>query len=215
MRHLVPDGIAIQEFEGTSWVGAVLFRMEGVTLRHLPDVPGLSAFAQLNLRLYVEVDGKPGVWFVSLDSDNRFAVWAARRFFHVPYFHAEMSVAWAGERMEYRSARSGAGRRPVFGGRYWPTGAPLEAKRGSLEYFLTERYCFYAQDRTGAILRTEVHHQPWPLQPAAAEIDENTVATSQGINVTGPPMLLHFSRRLDVAIWPPEKRGGPGDYLPL
>jgi uncharacterized protein YqjF (DUF2071 family) len=32
--------------------------------RPLPDLPYFSAFPELNLRLYVECEGKPGVWFL-------------------------------------------------------------------------------------------------------------------------------------------------------
>ena len=202
LRALVPPSIAIQEFDGTSWVGVVPFRMEGVTARPLPDVPGLSAFAELNLRLYVEVDGKPGVWFVSLDAANRLAVWAARRFFHLPYFHADMEARDEHGRMRYCSVRRGAGARVAFRGAYGPVSEVAETRPGSLEHFLTERYCLYTRDRAGRILRADIHHAPWPLQRATAEIEENTIADAQGIPLVGPPPLLHFSRRLDVVVWP-------------
>src|SRR6202012_244403 len=93
IRALVPPALAIDELDGSSWVGVVPFRMSGVMRRPLPDLPGLSAFPELNVRLYVEHGGKPGVWFLSLDATNAIAVWAARRFFHLPYFRARMSLA--------------------------------------------------------------------------------------------------------------------------
>jgi uncharacterized protein YqjF (DUF2071 family) len=205
LRSLVPPSIEIQEREGTSWVGVVPFRMEGVMARPLPDLPGLSAFAELNLRLYVEVEGKPGVWFVSLDAANELAVWAARRFFHLPYFHAEMSAREEGGRFHYRSVRRGPGPRVAFRGSFAPASPVSEARPGSLEHFLTERYCLYAQHPSGAILRAEVHHAPWPLQRATAEIEENTIGDAQRIALPGSPALLHFARRLDVVVWPPQR----------
>src|SRR5690606_562879 len=81
VRKLVPPGLGIDEFQGTTWVGVVPFRMAGVMRRPFPDVPWISAFLELNLRLYVERDGRPGVWFLSLDAGNPLAVWAARRWF--------------------------------------------------------------------------------------------------------------------------------------
>jgi uncharacterized protein YqjF (DUF2071 family) len=202
LRPLVPPSVTIQEREGTSWVGVVPFRMEGVTPRPLPSVPGVSAFAELNLRLYVEVGGKPGVWFVSLDAASRFAVWAARRFFHLPYFHADMEARGDGARIHYRSARRAPGPRVAFRGSYGPTAEVVESRPGTLEHFLTERYCLYTQDRSGAILRADIHHAPWPLQTAEAEIVENTIGDAQGILLEGPPALLHFGRRVDVVVWP-------------
>ena len=91
--------------------------------------------------------------------------------------------------------------RIAFRGAYWPTGAAFESRRGTIEHFLTERYCLFTQTPAGDILDAHVHHLPWPLQPAAAEIEENTIARAVGIDLAGPPPLLHFSRRLDVAIW--------------
>jgi uncharacterized protein len=209
LRGLVPAGIEIDEREGTSWVGVVPFRMEGVTARGLPDVPGLSAFPELNLRLYVRVDDKPGVWFISLDATSWLTVWGARRFFHLPYFHADMEAREEGGRVVYRSVRGsgtdGGGARVEFRGSYGPTSDVFESRPGSLEHFLTERYCLYAQASDGAILRAEIHHRPWPLQAASADIAENTIGDAQGIALPGPPALLHFSRRLDVVNWWPQR----------
>jgi uncharacterized protein YqjF (DUF2071 family) len=201
LRSLVPNEVAIQEFGGTSWVGIVPFRMSGVMMRPFPDLPGISAFPELNVRLYVEVSGKPGVWFVSLDAANLLAVVAARRLFHLPYFHASMESKTQGDRVQYSSQRLGSGERVAFRATYWPSSAVAEARPGTLEHFLTERYCLYTTDRGGTILRADVHHAPWPLQQARAEIQENLMAQPQGIKIEGPPTLLHFSRRLDVVVW--------------
>jgi len=203
LRPLVPPALAIDEFDGTSWVGVVPFRIEGVMRRPLPDFPGISAFPELNLRLYVVADGKPGVWFISLDAGHRLAVWAARRFFHLPYFHADMDVRDDGTRIHYQSVRR-ARERVAFRGSYGPDSAPFEARPGTLEDFLTARYCLYTTSPRGALLRAEVHHAPWPLQRAHADIEENTIASGQGLVLEGPPALLHFSRRLDVVVWPIE-----------
>src|SRR5215213_4693826 len=82
--------------------------MAGVMRRPLPDLPWVSAFPELNVRTYVERDGKPGVWFLSLDATNALAVWAARRFFHLPYFRAQMAISCTGADFRYTSRRAGA-----------------------------------------------------------------------------------------------------------
>jgi uncharacterized protein YqjF (DUF2071 family) len=202
LRPLVPPELTVQEFDGSSWIGVVPFRMQGVMRRPLPDLPWVSAFPELNLRLYVEARGRPGVWFLSLDAGNRLAVWAARRFFHLPYFHARMHLGGLPPRVEYESLRLSEPRGVAFRARYAPTGAPYAAAAGSLEHFLTERYCLYARSPRGEILRAEVHHQPWPLQPAEAEIERNDLLAPHGLRAPGPPALLHFSRRIDVVVWP-------------
>lgn len=205
VRPLVPPSLEVQEFDGTSWVGLVPFRMTGVAPRLVPDMPGLSAFPEMNLRLYVEHQGQAGVWFISLDAANPLAVWAARRFFHLPYFRAQMRLQQVGERIEYESRRTEGPAAVHFSGSYQPTGAVYQARPGTLEHFLTERYCLYTQTTRGTLLRGHVHHVPWPLQSAELEIAVNDVAGPQGVPLTGPPALLHFSRRLDVVIWPFER----------
>lgn len=201
LRPLVPKGLEIQEFDGTSWIGLVPFRMTGVMRRPWPDVPWVSAFPEMNVRVYVERDGKPGVWFLSLDATNPLAVWAARRLFHLPYFRSSMSLMHESDGIEYRSRRIGA----EFAGSYRPTSDVYLAAPGSLEHWLTERYCLYARAPDGSLWCTEVHHRPWPLQSAEASILSNTMFESHGLTVYGAPTLLHFSRRLDVVVWNPER----------
>ncbi|MDX2051898.1 MAG: DUF2071 domain-containing protein [Polyangiaceae bacterium] len=220
LRPLVPKALEIQEFAGTSWVGLVPFRMQGVMLRGLPDVPGISAFPELNVRLYVEHKGKPGVWFLSLDASSKLAVWGARKFFHLPYFHADMSLTREGERISYRSVRKAnvayqetrsaesapllsMTHAPTFVGDYTPTSSVYSSKPGSLEHWLTERYCLYAEAPDGSLRCTDVHHAPWPLQKAELQLTRNSMFEGHGISLPGTPELLHFSRRIDVIFWPP------------
>lgn len=201
LRALVPPELELDEFDGSAWLGLVPFRMAGVMRRPLPDLPGVSAFPELNVRTYVARDGKPGVWFLSLDAANRLAVWAARRFFYLPYYRAQTSIAVDGGTVRYRSSRAGA----ELVASYRPTSEPYLARPGTLEHWLTERYCLYAKAPDGSLWRNDVHHPPWPLQSATAEIERNTLFDSHGITVREPPALLHFARRLDVIVWSAER----------
>lgn len=200
LRPLVPPSLQIQEFRGSSWVGVVPFRMSGVTARLLPSIPGLSAFPELNLRLYVERDGKPGVWFLSLDATKRIAVWGARRFFHLPYYLANIQIERQADSFHYVASRPDTLRDQIFRADYRPSSPPFEAARGSLEEFLTERYCLYSQDDRGRMYRVDVHHLPWPLQEATGYVDPGYLLTAHGLTVTGAPHLL-FSAGVDVAVW--------------
>lgn len=207
LRSLVPEELTIQEFDGTSWVGVVPFRMEGVMRRPLPDVPGVSAFPELNVRLYVEAEGKPGVWFLSLDATNRLAVWAARRFFHLPYHQACMSLVQKDGWYCYESYRLGGS--AAFTGRYRPVGEQYESIPGTLEHWLTERYCLYAQAPSGRLYRNEVHHVPWPLHRAEAEISGNTMLGPSQLTLPDTPPLLHFAPRVDVVVWSADELSDP------
>lgn len=199
LRAHVPAELEVELHDGSAWLGITPFRVTGLRLRGTLPLPGVSSFLETNVRTYVRAaDEKPGVWFFSLDASSRLAVEAARRLYRLPYFHARMAATRRGEWIDYECARMQEHGR-VFSGRYRPDGAVFNAEPGSLEWFLTERYCLYTTDRA-RLMRAEIHHAPWPLQPADAAID---LATLSPIEVDGPP-LVHFARRQDVVIWPLE-----------
>jgi len=200
LRPLVPPELPLDTYDGSAWLAVTPFRISGLRLRGLPPLPFLSTFLELNVRTYVTLRGKPGIYFFSLDAASRFAVGAARRMYKLPYFHARMSAERRGEWVEYASERTNGRRAASFRGRYRPTGEPREPAAGTLEHFLTERYCLYVVDERRDLQRADIHHVPWPLQPAEAEIEEDSMAPD-GIDLPGGPALLHYSERLDVVIW--------------
>ncbi|QDU96099.1 YqjF family protein [Lignipirellula cremea] len=199
LRSCVPREVELQEFDGSAWIGIVPFRMAGVMRRPLPDMPWISAFPEINVRTYVETEGKPGVWFLSLDATNPLAIWAASRFFYLPYYRAQMSLKQEGDTYHYYSRRTQGD--AAFEATWRPTGDVYASQPGTLESWLTERYCLYAQSPDGRILRNEVQHVPWPLQPAAATITNNTMLSPWNIDLPDSPPLLHFAKRLDVVVW--------------
>lgn len=202
LRPFIPDGLNLDTFEGDAWIGVVPFDLAYLSLRQSPERLALS-FLELNVRTYVTAEGKPGVWFFSLDAASPLAVAVARATFHLPYFRARMGLIRDGERIIYASQRAHTGApNAAFVGSYGPTGPVVYAQPGALDHWLTERYCLYSRDYRGRIYRGEITHAPWPLQPAAAEITVNTAIEPFDIRLIGPP-VLHFSRRLDVIAWRP------------
>jgi uncharacterized protein YqjF (DUF2071 family) len=203
IRALVPPALDVDLFEDRAWLGIVPFRMTNVAPRGIPAVPWLSAFPELNVRTYVRVDSKPGVFFLSLDAANAIAVAAARALFGLPYYRASMSVRERDGFVRYRCRRMAASSPPAeLAVTYHPTGAVFQPERGSREYFLTERYCLYIVDRKGRPHRLEIHHPPWPLQAAAATFDALTMTEQIGLALRRDQPLLHFARRQDVVAFP-------------
>jgi uncharacterized protein len=199
----VPKPFALDLFDGVAWLGVVPFEMTNVAPRGVPSLPVLSSFAELNVRTYVRMGDRPGIYFFSLDAASAIAVRAARALFNLPYHTADMSVENAGGRIGYRSIRrQGAAE---FDGSYEPVSGVFLAARHSLEYFLTERYCLYQHDHKGKPFRLDIHHPPWPLQKAQADLRRNSMAEASGLHTEGAPTLLHFARRLDVVAWLPTR----------
>jgi uncharacterized protein len=203
VRGHVPESLDVEQHDGSAWVTVAPFRLTGLRARGLLPLPRASAFLELNVRTPVSgPDGRPGIWFFSLDASSRLAVELARRTYKLPYFHARMSATRRGEWIDYECARRDeAGR--VFSGCYRPDGSMFHAEPGSLDWFLAERYCLYTTDERGQLLRAEIHHDRWPLQPAEAEIE---LASISPLELHGPA-LCHFSRRQDVVVWSLEPVG--------
>jgi uncharacterized protein len=196
LRQHVPDGLSIDEHDGSAWIGITPFVVSGLRARGTLPLPYVSSFRELNVRTYVTLDDKPGIWFFSLDASSRVAVVAARRLYRLPYFHADITIERRDDRLLHECVRS---EEKAFSGGYRGLGEPVAPVAGSLEHFLAERYCLYAE-HAGRLCRAEIHHRPWPLEQAEASIDLNTMPPD-GIELDEQP-VTHFSRRQDVVIWP-------------
>ncbi len=210
LRPLIPDTLDVDTFEGQAFVGLVPFTMTGVRPVWAPPVWGLSSFHEVNVRTYVHQQGRdPGVWFFSLDAANRIAVFLARRFWHLPYYFARMSLSISALEsqpgsfeIDYRSERLGPVERPATCHvTYRPIGSPAPAKVGTLEHFLAERYFLYT--RHGArLVRGQVHHAPYPLQPAKVVHLEESLLAASGIARPAIPPLAHYASEVRVRIYP-------------
>ena len=208
LRSKVPPGFALDLYDGQAWLGIIPFHMTNVAPRGLPSIPWVSAFPELNVRTYVTVKGRPGIYFFSLDAGNPLAVGTARALFHLPYFSATITVEEKDGWINYSSRRSGSTHGASLVCRYRPTGPLREPPPGSLDHFLTERYCLYTTDKAFRPYRLEIHHRPWSLQPAELEISMNTMADAAGIRLPSMPPVTHFSERQDMVAYPLEGIGG-------
>jgi uncharacterized protein YqjF (DUF2071 family) len=203
VRARVPAELELDLFEEQSWLGIVPFRMSNVAPRALPALPGMSAFPELNVRTYVRVGGKPGVFFFSLDATNPVAIGIAKLMFGLPYYAASMQVAPVNGCIRYSSRRT-APESPAaeLVGSYHPTGEVFQASPGSLEYFLTERYCLYTVDDDRQTFSLDIHHPPWPLQPARASFDVLRMTEQVGLSLPSTAPVLHYAKRQDVVAFP-------------
>lgn len=205
LRPLIPAPLEIDTFDGTPWIGVVPFRMSGVRVRGTPPIPTAHAFLELNVRTYVTLDGRPGVWFFSLDAESSLAVIGARLGVRLPYFRATMRLTRDGERIGYTSDRWRiAGVSASFSATYHGVGDVAEATPRSLDHFLTERYSLFASHGK-RIWRGDIVHPPWRLQRGIAQIDRNSMVTAAGVRASAHEPLLHFSAVQDVRLWPPSR----------
>jgi uncharacterized protein len=210
MEALLPDWLETDSYQGSAWLGAVPFWLDRIRIRGVPGISGVRRIPDLNLRTYVRdrITGTPGVYCFSVDSSSLLAVAAARMVYHLPYRLAEMRLESKSEReFVFYSRRRFAQPDVIFKARYrglGPTRKTAEISVGSFEYYFTERPCVFSTNRAGQPIRANLHHVPWPLEEANAEIERNDLATSVGIALPDQAPVLHYSRRLAVYVWPAE-----------
>jgi uncharacterized protein YqjF (DUF2071 family) len=201
IRPLVPGRLQLDRFDEKTWVSLSPFTMWRIRPVCVPALPVVSASHELNVRTYVHLDGVPGVWFLSLDANNPLAVWGARRTFHLPYFRARMRLEQNGEAIRFHSRRKGSTKAEFDAA--WDLGAALpEAPIGSLDFFLVERYCLYAEYR-GRLYRARIYHPPWALRQAQLSRLASTMLESHGLPTpSGAPLLHAQAEPLLVEVWP-------------
>ncbi|REE83907.1 hypothetical protein A8990_11686 [Paenibacillus taihuensis] len=200
---LLPQGMELDLYEGSAWLSIVPFQMRDVRPRFLPPIPGVSTFNELNVRTYVTMDGKPGVYFFSLDAHSWPTVWGGRTFFHLAYHHASMKLLRERDGYRYTSKRT-ANPDIQFACSYAPlsdsdSGSAQMAEPGSLNEFLVERYGLYSEHK-GKLYRGDIDHRPWKLRQARFEIERNTMLQPFGLALPAPT-LAHYSERIDVHCW--------------
>jgi hypothetical protein len=202
IRDHVPASLEIDEHDGTAWVGVIPFGMSAVGPRNILLPQYFAKFLELNVRTYVKHGGKRGVYFFSLDAANPFAVETARIFFCLPYFNAHMRWSCTAAGIEYDHRRTDSrGAAIRFRGKYRPTGPVFSSEPGSLPEFLTERYVLFTTNKSGVVHAGEIHHVKWPLQPAEAEIEENTMLAPLNLPKLDSKPVLHYSEKLVTLAW--------------
>lgn len=208
LRALVPKSLTLDLYEGTAWLTITPFYLSHLRPWGLPSFPAVSEFPELNVRTYVTLGGKAGVYFFSLDAGSVLAVEGARALYRLPYYRAEMSIAPMSDgSFSYSSKRNDRGAPEAeLLARYKPIGSVKNPERGTLDHFLTERYCLFAADSRGPVYEAEIHHRPWPLRDAEAEFQRNTMADAVRIPLPSQPPRLSFADQLDVVVWPPRRR---------
>ncbi|MAY05390.1 MAG: hypothetical protein CMB25_07340 [Euryarchaeota archaeon] len=199
LKTHLPSGLEIDFFEEEAYVGVIPFVMKNVRPKGLPSVPGISTFAEFNVRTYVIKDGQPGVFFLTLDAKSLVTCSYAPKAYGLAYRYAKAKVRREGETLHWRSCRSSDGAQLV--GTSTANGSIRSAEPASLEHFLFERYCLYTE-HNGCLRRAYVYHQPWTFQDGEVNLEANSLLESydMGLEVLNPD-LIHFSKGLPVKTW--------------
>lgn len=207
LRPHIPSSLQIDTFNGSAWLGVILFVLEGIYPRGISFFSLTPKFPEINVRTYVKYDGKPGIYFLSIDVANWASLKIAKRWYRLPYHSAQISIRKEGKTFHCHSIRKGNANTPIlFEGKYVPVSEVFFPKEGTLEHWLTERYCLYSSNNGVNIYCGEIHHQPWPLQKAKIEIVRNTLFTPFHFDLSEVKPIAHYSTGVDSLMWNIKKR---------
>jgi uncharacterized protein YqjF (DUF2071 family) len=173
IQATLPPGLYVDTYGEKAYVGVTPFRMTDVRASFLPPLPGVTNFLELNVRTYVhDANGRPGVWFYSLDLNHGLGVAMAKVFYSLPYHSATIEAEERAGLIQYRCQRQTAPEATLLFYRKEPK--TIGAPPGSLPFFLAERYLLYSySQRTRKLYAARVHHSPWELfQAHVGKYDE-------------------------------------------
>ncbi len=196
LRKFVPKEIEIDLFNGEPWVSLVAFRMEKIRPKYLPSFPPISDFDEINIRTYVKYNGKPGVFFLSIEGGTDLSCKIAKGISELPYRYSKIkrtSNKYISENREFKDK---------FEIDY-KIGNKLENKE-EIDLWLTERYALF-QNTDRAVNGFEIHHVEWPINHVELKnITVNYKRFNKLINNT--PDKIAYSKGVEVIAWGKEKR---------
>jgi uncharacterized protein YqjF (DUF2071 family) len=198
IQSRIPAPLQLDTFENQAWITVVPFQMNRIRLRFLPTIPGTGLFPELNVRTYVTHQGKSGVFFLHIDADHHFAVWAAKKFAYLPYNYAKINWQEQDQQIHFASHHHD---QLSFEAYYQPSSSAKAATSGSLDHWLMERYCLYTTHDKN-IYRGEIHHQPWLIQQAKAKVVCDSLFDLHQLAVQKNNPLFHYAQQLNVWAWP-------------
>lgn len=162
LAPLIPKPLTLHTHQNNAYVGFVPFVMANVRLAGLPPLPSQRRFLETNIRTYVlDPEGRPGVYFFSLDCTDPLSIAFARSQFGLNYLSAHLTINQTQDQITYAGTRTHhpqAAYRATIHINQEATPAPIN----SLEFWLLERYLLFAF-RQGKLLTGQVHHNPYKI----------------------------------------------------
>ncbi|WP_165767961.1 YqjF family protein [Virgibacillus indicus] len=196
-RHLPPE-LELDTYDGNAWISIIPFKVRAMRMRKMPQLPYFGYFLELNVRTYVKKDGIAGVYFFSLDASKLHAA-AGGRIATLPYYYAKMNLKKKQDEIIFSSMRKGKSE-VGFMANYHPVGDTYHPDKGSLDYWLMERYFLYSY-RNGTLFRGDIHHKKWEVQRAEANVKKQTMTPFLGGNSYTAKPMLHYVQSKQALFW--------------
>jgi len=196
LEKFVPKELEIDLFEGKPWISIVAFTMEKIRPKNLPSFPPISDFDEINIRTYVKLNHKTGVYFLSIEGGKFLSCKIAKGISELPYRYSKIKRT----QNQYQSCNS------EFDDKLdieYTIGKEIKEK-SKLDKWLTERYALF-QDTDQSINEFEIHHLEWPIN----EIDlKKADLNYQRFDklIKNKPNKIQYSKGVKVIAWGKNKK---------
>ncbi|NDD58714.1 MAG: DUF393 domain-containing protein [Chlamydiae bacterium] len=159
LQKMLPKGMDLDLFEDKAYITIAPLTMKGFAFKKLSTFFNPS-FYECNLRTYVRVNEKVGVYFFSLDAESLLEVLGAKALFHLNYryrtiyFNLEKGVF----RFEMRKAFSRK-KTTIIEAKI----AKEEQPHDPFTSFISDRSLYFVKNK-GHLYQGKVFHPPWKFQ---------------------------------------------------
>lgn len=191
LDKLVPKELKIDTFNGKAYISIVPFTMENIRPKYLPAIGFISNFHEINVRTYVENNGKKGVYFLNIEAEKFLSAFVSKQLSGLPYEKATIK----------RTANSYQSNNPSKGFHLsvdFTIDQPIHNK-SNLDKWLTERYCLYLKE-CEHVYRYDIHHKEWELNQI--KIDRFDLAYQLGnLKIINENYFAHYSKGIEVVAW--------------
>lgn len=193
LQKLVPYPLDL--YQGKAILSVVPFIMSHIRFPFLPAIPGLSRLCELNLRTYVRVNGKPLVYFFTLDTNHWPAVLIAQWFFALPYRYRPLKIT----HRQSQPASVYELKSPMLTLRAQIT---EEVVYTDFDRWATERYGLMTKSGKKNLMGI-VEHVPWKLQRAKIDFIDDQFSNLLGDAFRATKFRsVTYAKKLDVRFRP-------------
>lgn len=196
LREMVPTKLELETFEDQYWVSIVVFRLEKARPRFLPHIPVISNFHEINVRTYVRMGDKRGVYFLDIEAENWISCKLANAFSGLNYRKSTIER----EKNKNQIILSNSNSKRNFSMKLDYKIAEQMVLKPSIVKSLTELYSVYVENN-GKYKRFQVHHKEWDIYGIRNEkIELDYQLGSLELNSKNL-VIAHYSPGVQVVAW--------------
>lgn len=207
LRPYIPQPFSLETYDEQAWITIILFQAKNSRFRAMPNIMSYPPFLQMNTRTYIQFDGKPGIYFLSVDVNHLLVQVASKRLLQLPYELANMDIKRDRDHISFKSNRINSGYLlSHITANYRPLSQQVHHPQGTLSHWLTERYCFWLIKGT-KIIKGPLSHEPWELDKVTVTLGKKDIIPFITMNDIQEKPIAHYAKFIHAHLHPFEQIG--------